>query len=247
MFSTAQGSQRGPFGLIEWALLTGVAVIWGSSFLLIDISLESVEPTAITWIRVVLGFLVLAAFPISRRPVERPDRRRIVVLGMTWVTIPFLMFPIAQQHIDSALAGMLNALVPIFTAVIAVVLLRSLPRFVQIVGIVLGFAGAVSISLPAVREAASGAWGVFLAIVATLFYGLSLNLAVPLQQRYGAPAVMMRALGVAAVATTPFGLIGLADSAWEVGPVVAGDGPRDRQHRSGVRDHGVVRREGGLY
>ena len=221
VFSTAQGSRRGPFGLVEWALLTGVALIWGSSFLLIDISLEGLEPPTITWVRVTLGFLVLVAFPVSRRPVEPPDRKRIVVLGMTWVTVPFLMFPLAQQHIDSALAGMLNALVPIFGAVIAVLLLRSLPRSGQIVGIVLGFAGAVSVSLPAVSESASGAWGVFLVVVATLFYGLSLNLAVPLQQRYGAPAVMMRALGVAAVATAPFGIIGLADSAWEVGPVVA--------------------------
>ena len=220
VFTTAKGSQLGPFGLIEWALLSGVGLIWGSSFLLIEISLESLEPPTITWVRVTLGFLVLTAFRAARSPVERADLKRIVVLGMTWVTVPFLMFPLAQQHIDSAMAGMLNALVPIFTAAIAVILLRSLPRLGQIVGIVLGFAGAVSVSLPAVRESASGAWGVFLVVVATLFYGLSLNLAVPLQQRYGAPAVMLRALGVAAVATAPFGIIGLADSTWEVGPVV---------------------------
>ena len=53
------------------------------------------------------------------------------------------------------------------------------------------------------------------------YYGFALNLAVPLQQRYGAPAVMCRALGVAAVATAPFGLAGLADSRWDTGPVLA--------------------------
>ena len=60
---------------------------------------------------------------------ERADYGRVVVLGFAWVVVPFLLFPIAQQHIDSALAGMLNASVPILSAAVAVVLLRSLRRF----------------------------------------------------------------------------------------------------------------------
>ena len=221
MLFTTQGTQLGPFGLLEWALLTGVAVIWGSSFLLIEISLESLAPPTVTWVRVTLGFLVLAALPVSRRKVERRDLPRVALLGLTWVTVPFLMFPIAQQHIDSALAGMLNALVPIFSISIAIVLMRSMPRFRITAGIVLGFAGAIIISIPAIRESTVGAWGVFLVVLATFFYGISLNLAVPLQQRYGAPAVMMRAIGVAAVATAPFGLAGLAGSHWRIGPALA--------------------------
>lgn len=221
MFSTVQGSRLGPFGLVEWALLCGVALIWGSSFLLIEVGLESLEPATITWVRVTLGFLVLAVFPVARRPVDRADYPRVVLLGFVWVVVPFLMFPIAQQHIDSALAGMLNAMVPIFSASVAMVLLRSLPRFRQAAGIALGFAGAISIGFPAVRGSSAAAWGVLLVVLATLFYGISFNLAVPLQQRYGAPAVMVRVLGVAAAGTTPFGLAGLADSQWSTGPALA--------------------------
>ena len=221
VFSTAEGSRSGPFGLVEWALFAGVALIWGSSYLLIDISLEALAPLAITWIRAVLGFAVLVAFPIARRPVDRADWWRIVVLGMTWVTVPFILFPIAQQHIDSALAGMLNAPIPIYSATIAVVLLRRLPGFRQIVGIALGLVGAISIGLPAVRDSASGLWGVILVVIATLLYGLSINLAVPLQQRYGAPAVVMRALAVSAVVTMPLGVIGLADSEWKTASILA--------------------------
>ncbi len=221
MLSTTQGSQLGPFGLLEWALLTGVAVIWGSSYLLIEIGLESLAPPTITWLRVTLGFLVLAALPVARKRVERSDYPRVVLLGFTWVAVPFLLFPIALQHIDSALAGMLNALVPIFSTSIAIVLMRSLPRLRNAVGIVLGFAGAIIISIPAIRESTAGAWGVLLVVLATFLYGVSLNQAVPLQQRYGAHAVMVRAIGVGAVATAPFGLAGLADSHWSIGPVLA--------------------------
>ncbi len=221
VLSTSQGSQLGPFGLVEWALLTGVALIWGSSYLLIEIGLESLAPPTIGWVRVTLGFLVLVAVPVARRRVDRSDYPRVVILGFTWVTVPFLLFPIAQQHIDSALAGMLNALVPIFSTCTAIVLMRSLPRRRIAVGIILGFAGAIVISVPAIRGSTVGAWGVLLVVLATFLYGISINLAVPLQQRYGAPAVMMRAIGVGAVATVPFGVAGLAGSHWSMGPVIA--------------------------
>ena len=194
-----------------------------------------------------LGFLVLTAFPVARRPVERTDYRRIALAGITWVAVPFLMFPIAQQHIDSALAGMLNAIAPIFSTSIAIVLTRSLPRLRQAVRIALGFAGAISINLPAARDSAGGAWGVLLVVVATLFYGLSLNLTVPLQQRYGAPAVMMRVIGVASVATAPFGLVGLADSQMEYRSGPGSDSAGSIQHGRRVRDHDRLRRQSRPY
>ena len=218
---TAQGSTLEPFGLVEWALLCGVALIWGSSFLLIEIGLESLAPTVIAWVRVTLGVLTLIVVPATRVPLDRADYPRVVLLGLVWVAVPSLLFPIAQQHIDSALAGMLNAAVPIFSTLVAIALLRSLPRFRQAAGVALGFAGTVGIGLPAALGSSSAARGVLLVVVATLCYGIALNLAVPLQQRYGAPAVMMRALGVAAIATTPFGLAGLAGSRWSAGPVLA--------------------------
>ena len=221
VFSTAPGTQLGPFGLVEWALFVGVALIWGSSYLFIDISLDALSPLAVTWVRVMFGLGVLAAFPVARRPVERADWRRILVLAMTWNTIPFILFPLAQQRIDSALAGMLNAPIPIYSAVIAVFLLRRLPRAHQLTGIALGLLGAIGIGLPAVRDSTSGSLGVLMVVVATLLYGLSINLAVPLQQRYGAPAVIMRALAITAVVTMPLGVIGLAGSEWSPPSVVA--------------------------
>ena len=202
-------------------MLVASALTWGSSFLLIEISLESVAPPTITWVRITLGFLVLTLVPAARRPVDRADNLRVALLGLTWLAVPFSIVPIAQQHIDSALTGMLIATVPIFTTLIAMVLMRSLPRLRQAAGIALGFVGAVSIGLPAARGSSAAALGVMLVVLATIFHGVSLNVAVPLQQRYGAPAVMMRAIGVAALATAPLGLAGLAGSQWGAAPVLA--------------------------
>ena len=156
MFSTSQGSRLEPFGWVEWALLCGVALIWGSSFLLIEIGLESLEPATITWVRVALGFLVLTVFPAARKPVERADYPHVVLLAFIWVVVPFLLFPIAQQHIDSALAAMLNASVPIHSAAVAVMWLRSLPRLRQAAGIALGLAGTVrGLAQPAAASSSS--------------------------------------------------------------------------------------------
>ena len=222
VLQTARGSRVVTFGTVEWVLLTGVALTWGSSFLLTEIGLESLAPATITWVRLTLGFLVLTAIPAARRRVaDRNDYPRIVLLGFTWLVVPFLLLPIAQQHIDSALAGMLIGLVPIFSALIAIVLMRSLPRLRQAAGIALGLAGAVGIGLPAARGSSAVAWGVLLVVVATFFHGLSFNLAVPLQQRYGAPAVLLRAIGVGAIVTAPLGLAGLVGSQSVVGSAAA--------------------------
>jgi len=221
IFSTARGSQPGAFGSVEWALLAGVALIWGSSYLLIEIGLDALAPAVVTWVRLTLGFLVIVCLPAARRPVDRADWRRITVLALVWTSFPFLLSPISQQHIDSALAGMINSLIPIFAASIAMVFLRTLPGIRQKSGLVLGLAGAISLGLPAASESSAAAWGVWLAVVAAVFYGLGLNLAVPLQQRYGGPAVMARVLGISSVVTAPFAVAGLRDSAWEAGPVLA--------------------------
>ncbi len=221
VLSTARGSWLGSFGPIEWALLTGVSLTWGGSFILVEVGLEALAPGAITWIRLSLGFLVLNIIPGTWKPVDRRDYPRFILLGITWLAVPFLLFPIAQQHIDSALAGMLMATIPIFSTIISIVLTRALPRFRQAAGIILGFVGAIAISLPAARVSSAATWGVLLLLLATFFHGLSFNLAVPLQQRYGAPAVMLRAIGVGAMLTAPFGLVGLAGSEWSVGPIVA--------------------------
>ncbi len=221
MFSTSQGSRLESFGWVEWSLLVGIATIWGSSFLLIEIGLESLAPTTIAWLRITLGFVVLLFVPAARQPIQRNDYSRVTVIGVLWMAIPLMLFPFAQQHIDSALAGMLNASVPLFGALVAAILLRSRPRVHQGLGITLGFIGAVTLSLPEVVDSRAGTLGVSLVLLATLCYGIAMNLAVPLQQRYGAPPIIMRALGIACVLTMPLGAAGLVSSKWELGPVLA--------------------------
>ena len=200
---------------MEWTLLAGIGLMWGSSFIFVAEGLEAFEPGLVTLLRIALGTATVAIARRARRPVAREDWGRIAVLGLVWMAAPLLLFPIAQQWIDSSLAGMLNGAMPLFAALTAAVLLRRAPRTVQVIGLVLGFTGVIAIAWPAVQGASVTALGAALVILATVFYGIAANLTVPLQQKYGALAVVLRAQLVALLAVLPFGLAALPGSSFQ--------------------------------
>lgn len=196
----------------DWVALVAVALMWGSSFLFIKIGLEDFPPTTIAWLRVVFGVLALTLVPAARRPLRHPgDWRLVALLGMTWMAVPFVLFTVAQQHIPSALAGMINGAAPLFTALVALVWFRRLPDARLALGLVVGFAGVVLIGLPNVDGPAS-LTGVLLVLLATFMYGVSFNISGHLQGRNGALAVLWRAQLCALVVLTPLGAPGLASS-----------------------------------
>jgi drug/metabolite transporter (DMT)-like permease len=212
--STASGTNREAFGATEWGFLAAVALIWGSSFLFMAIGLESFRPGVVTLARVGLGALTLSLVPRARAPIAPEDRPRTLMLGVIWIGIPLSIFPIAQQWIDSSVAGMLNGAVPITSAIFATVMLRRLPGWRQIIGIATGFVGVVAISVPEIVDSSSTALGALLVICAIVLYGLSTNVAVPLQQKYGALPVLFRAQLAALVIVVPYGLLEVRGSTW---------------------------------
>lgn len=221
ILTTSEGVNREAFAPLDWGLFLGVSLIWGSSFLLMDIGLEAFEPGLITWLRVGLGAGALWLVPDARAPIDRADRSRLVALSFLWVAIPFTLFPIAQQHVNSAVTGMLNGAMPIFAAAIATGMLRRWPRGLTVAGLAVGLLGVVAISLPSIGEGSSEALGVGLIVLATAFYGLAANIAAPIQQRYGSLPVMARMLTLAAIWTAPLGIAGAAESSFGWGPLLA--------------------------
>lgn len=214
-------TNTGAFSARDWGLFWGIALIWGASFLLIAIGLESFHPGAITFGRVSLGALALIALPGARRRIDRADRLRLVVLSLLWTAIPFTLFPIAEQYINSAVTGLLNGAMPIFAAIVAAVFLRDFPRGAQLAGLITGFAGVALISAPSFGEGSSEALGVVLVLGATVCYGFAVNIAAPLQQRYGSVAVMAKMLALASLWTLPYGVYGIAESSFTLRSAVA--------------------------
>lgn len=214
ILSTSDGTNRQSFSAGDWGLFWSISVIWGASFLLMDIGLDAFQPGLVTLLRVGLGAAVLWLFPKARSPIDRADWPRLIALSVIWVAIPFSLFPIAQQWINSAVAGMLNGAVPIFAAAIGSLMLRRLPRGMQLAGIAVGFLGVVAIASPSLSEGSSEALGVGLVVLAAVCYGLAITIATPIQQRYGSLPVMARMLGLASLWTAPLGVWDALDSSW---------------------------------
>ena len=200
----------------DWLLLAAVAATWGSSFVWIQVGLEAFTPGFVSWLRVLLGAATLAVFPRARSPVLQEDRAALIWLGILWMAIPMLLFPIALQWIDSSLAGMINGGVPIFAGLVSVVMLRRRPPLKTVVGISIGFSGIVAVGWPAIEDPRATALGVLLVLLGTVCYGIAINIAVPLQQRYGSLPVVLRALLVALVITTVPGVLGIRGSTFDV-------------------------------
>jgi drug/metabolite transporter (DMT)-like permease len=129
-------------------LLLVVAAIWGSSYLFIKIAVDEIEPAAMMELRLILAALVLVPFVVLRLGRERAVAEMRAtgagawILGAVNMAIPFTLIAWGEKYIDSGVAAIANASVPIFVAVLAI---RYRPseraRGVRLVGVLIGFVG----------------------------------------------------------------------------------------------------------
>jgi drug/metabolite transporter (DMT)-like permease len=218
---TSRGRSSAAFSTRDWLLLSAVAVIFGASFFFIEIGLRAFAPALITLIRLVLGAMTLALFRRAREVAfSAEDAGRVALIGILWMGVPQMLFPIAQQWIDSSVAGMINSVMPLMTVAWTAVIARTFPARNQGFGLALGFLGILAISLPSLMlgslDRSGTLFGILLAFVASSLYGLSATLMTPLQQRYGSMPVMLRAQLVGIVVVAPFGIAGLRSSHFEL-------------------------------
>ena len=218
---TNVGSRTEAYGAIEWGLTLSIGLIWGSAFLWIALGVDDLSPGVVAFGRVALGAAALAAFPAARRSIAKSDWVRVAVVALLGNAAPALLYAVAETELDSAVAGMITSGVPILSLFTASVMLRRLPGRAQATGIGLGFVGIVLMTLPSLSGAEATPLPVLLVFLATLGYGISGNLLVPLQQRYGGPAVTMWALVASSGMLLPFGAATVGDSEFTTSAVGA--------------------------
>lgn len=163
--------------LSAWLLLGLLALIWGSSFLLIKKGLLAFGPMEVGALRISSAGLVLAPF-IARRlnKITRKHWLKLASVGLVGSLIPAFMFAIAQTQLASGVTGVLNALTPIATLVIGALFFHQKARLAQVIGVAIGLFGTLLL----VTASANGSWDfnlyALLVLAATVCYGLNLNL-----------------------------------------------------------------------
>ena len=198
----------------DWPLIATPGIIWGASFLFIAEGLKAMGPSGVSFVRLFVGAATLGFFPVARKPVARSAWPAIALVGVLWFALPLSMFPFAEQRVSSALTGMLNAAVPLFTAIVATLIAGRVPERRVIAGLAIGLMAAGLMAWPTIHQGHSSVVGVWLILAAVVSYGFALNLARPLQQQHGALPVVLRAQTVAVMLTAPLGVRDVLAAHW---------------------------------
>lgn len=130
----------------QWFVLIILAVIWGSSFILMKKGLLTLTSIKVAAFRIFFAFLVLAPMGFHQLKKIKPKN----IFPIFWVGffgnfIPAFLFAYAQTELSSSLTGMLNSLVPFFTLVLGVLLFKAKAKSLNIIGVVLGLLGALGL------------------------------------------------------------------------------------------------------
>ena len=161
----------------QFTILLLLAFTWGSSFILMKIGLKSFSNDQAAAIRVFLASLVLLPFSIKHlKYLKRKDLKSILIVGFIGSLFPAFLFMKAQTRIDSALAGMLNSLTPVFTLLVGLLFYKMRFAWKQIVGLSLGLIGALGlITLGEEVSISNINTYAFFIVVATIFYAINVN------------------------------------------------------------------------
>jgi drug/metabolite transporter (DMT)-like permease len=203
------------FGVIEWLLALGMALTWGSSFLMIDIIIHDAPAAFVPFGRSFFGMLALYFVPGSRHKIARKHWSRLTVLGFIWMAMPFFLFPLAEKTVASSIAGMMNGALPVVVAVVTAVWVRKAPSIQRSIAVLIGFVGIALIAAPSIREGSSAdVKGIVYLCVALLCYAVGLNIARPLQAIYSPATLMFRVVAISTLISSPLGLVAMTDTAF---------------------------------
>ena len=191
---------------INWCLFSVLALIWGSSFILMKLSKEALNGYQIGAVRIFsAGAVLLPAAIVHIARIKRSKIALVALSGLLGNLLPAFLFGLAIEHqLNSALAGILNSFTPLFVILIAAVFFRAGFQKQQITGVLIGFAGLVILSLSKGGISTANMEDGLLILLATLLYGLNVNIVT--QYLSGVDPLQMATVSLAIMAV-PAGLV----------------------------------------
>jgi drug/metabolite transporter (DMT)-like permease len=165
-----------------WLLIILLGAVWGCSFLFNAVLIREISPLWVSAGRVNIGAAIcwLVFFATRKKLPTDPNLYwQFLILGILNYAIPFALFPFAEQTVASSIVGVINGMTPMTTVIVS----QLWPggekaTWNKVVGVAIGFAGAVILALPSLGVGASAqVIGLLAAFIATLCYALTLNYA----------------------------------------------------------------------
>jgi drug/metabolite transporter (DMT)-like permease len=129
---------------MKWLLFVLLALIWGSSFILMKRGLDVYTPAQVAAIRMVVSFLFLFPFVIGHvKKIPKDKWIYIIIAGLLGNGIPAFLFKKAETGLSSSVAGILNSLTTVFSLVVGSMFFKMKTNTMKIAGVFLGLAGAI--------------------------------------------------------------------------------------------------------
>lgn len=163
---------------LKWILLIIMALIWGSSFILIKKGLIGLNPYQLGSLRMIFASLFLLAIGFRTLPKIPSDKWKFMALtAMLGIFIPAYLFAIAETKIGSSITGVLNSLTPLNSLILGALVFGLSFRRIQIIGVTVGFIGSLMLVFTGNDTQTTANFGhVFLVFIATLCYALNVNI-----------------------------------------------------------------------
>jgi drug/metabolite transporter (DMT)-like permease len=161
----------------HWILFGLLALIWGSSFILMKKGLTHLSAFQVASLRILsAGIVLLPAGWNKFRTILRKDVFLIFLSGLLGTFFPAYLFCLAETRLDSGLAGILNALTPLFTLIIGAIFFQSKLSWHKWTGVLIGMTGLILLvsSGQEIHLGQAGYAGFI--VLATICYGINVNL-----------------------------------------------------------------------
>jgi len=175
----------------KWVYLVVLSLIWGSSFILIKKGLVGLSPTQLGALRIIITgiFLLIAGFS-SLKTIAIKNWKWMVISGLLGTFFPAFLFAFAETEVDSAIASMLNSLVPLNTVLFGLAVFKITSTKRQIVGVIIGFIGTgLLIANGAHINPEQNYIYAGLIIIATIMYSINVNIIKKYLQEESAMAI----------------------------------------------------------
>ncbi len=163
---------------LKWLFLTVLALIWGSSFILIKKGLVGLSPMQLGSLRIIFSaiFLIIIGFK-SITEIKQHQWKYIALTSLFGTFIPAFLFAIAQTQISSSVSSILNSLTPLNTLIIGGLAFGLSFKRTQVFGVIIGLIGTLLLIVNgAINHPNQNYWYTILVLVASICYATNVNL-----------------------------------------------------------------------
>lgn len=169
---------RSDHPFVNVALLLILAIIWGSSYILMHLGLKHFSAFQVSMMRIFFAFLALLPFCWKAiKQINKSNIGYVLIVAILGSGIPSYLYPLTITHVESSITGIINTLTPLFTFVFALLFFQYKATLPKVIGIIIGLKGAsfLIVRFDSIHTISLNYYALF-GVLATLCYGLSSNI-----------------------------------------------------------------------